>query len=157
LGVEVVDERPYELQRTEGGNAYIYDFGLRYAADVGPLEQARQNFCDAFAAAWQGEAESDAFDRLVLGGGLRWRQVVVLRAYARYLRQTGTTFSQDYVESCLSAHVGITQQLVALVEDRLSPSRFTGPDGARLRDQVTDEVARQIRASLDDVASLDHD
>jgi glutamate dehydrogenase len=157
LGVEVVDERPYELQRTEGGNAYIYDFGLRYAADVGPLEQARQNFCDAFAAAWQGEAESDGFDRLVLGGGLRWRQVVALRAYARYLRQTGTTFSQEYVESCLCTHVGITQKLVALFEARFDPGQFSGSDGRRLREQVTDELAQQIRKALDDVASLDHD
>ena len=56
---------------------------------------------NAFSAAWRGEAEVDGFNELVLRAGLTWRQVVVLRAYAKYLRQTGTVFSQDYMESTL--------------------------------------------------------
>ena len=64
-------------------------------------------FQDAFAAVWAGEAESDGFNALVLRAGLTWRQAMVLRAYAKYLRQAGSTFSQDYVEECLrpNAHI----------------------------------------------------
>ena len=46
-------------------------------------------FTEAFAAVWRGEAENDGFNRLVLGAGLTGREVAVLRAYSKYLRQVG--------------------------------------------------------------------
>ena len=165
LGVEVVDERPYEIERADGTVAHIYDFGLRYDATTGVTaeqpERARELFSDAFAMAWHGVAESDGFDRLVMLGGLTWRQVVVLRAYAKYLRQTGSTFSQDYIERCLCANVDIARKLVALFELRFDPDRFGGvaTNGAHDTERFdeADELATRIRAALDGVASLDHD
>ncbi|GAA3493633.1 hypothetical protein GCM10019016_007320 [Streptomyces prasinosporus] len=93
LGVEVVDERPYELRCADRSVAWIYDFGLRMPGAVGGADylggDARERFQDAFAATWTGKAENDGFNALVLGAGLTWRQAVVLRAYAKYLRQAG--------------------------------------------------------------------
>jgi glutamate dehydrogenase len=152
LGVEVVDERPYELERADGLVAHIYDFGLRYPAAPELPERAREQFSEAFAAAWSGQAESDGFDRLVLRAGLTWRQVVVLRAYAKYLRQTRSRFSQEYVEQCLSANVGMARLLVRLFEARLDPDL----DGSGRQERV-DALVEEIRAGLDAVASLDHD
>ena len=161
LGVEVVDERPYQLTRQDGTRAFVYDFGLRYAQEPEYPDRARDQFAAAFAAAWSGQAESDGFDRLVLLAGLDWRQVAVLRAYAKYLRQTGSTFSQEYLERCLAAHVGITRRLVRLFEARFDPDRFgDGRNPSRTdprREEVTDALAEEIGAALDDVASLDHD
>ena len=56
---------------------------------------------------WNGHAESDGFNALVLGAGLTWRQVVIIRTVAKYLRQTQTTFSQDYVENALVQNLPI--------------------------------------------------
>ncbi|HEU0101064.1 MAG TPA: NAD-glutamate dehydrogenase, partial [Mycobacteriales bacterium] len=100
LGLEVVDERPYELETSAGERAWIYDFGLRLPGRSASWA-TRSMVTDAFVAGWSGAAESDGLDQLVLGAGLTWRQVVVLRAYARYLRQAGSTFSQQYVEGVL--------------------------------------------------------
>jgi glutamate dehydrogenase len=152
LGVEVVDERPYELARADGLIAHVYDFGLRYPAAAELPERAREQFSEAFAAAWSGQAESDGFDRLVLRAGLTWRQVVVLRAYAKYLRQTRSRFSQEYVEQCLSANVAMARLLVRLFEARMDPDL---PQTGRL--ELTDALVEEIRAGLDAVASLDHD
>jgi glutamate dehydrogenase len=152
LGVEVVDERPYELVRADGVIAHVYDFGLRYPGGTELPERVREQFSEAFAAAWSGQAESDGFDRLVLRAGLTWRQVVVLRAYAKYLRQTRTTFSQDYIEQCLSANVAMARLLVRLFEARLDPD--LPADG---RQEVGEALVEEIRAGLDGVASLDHD
>ncbi|MFC5998582.1 NAD-glutamate dehydrogenase [Quadrisphaera sp. GCM10027208] len=154
LGVEVVDERPYELERSDGRLAYVYDFGLRFPSRVAP-DAAREMFTDAFAAAWDGRTESDGLDALVLLGGLTWRQVVVLRAYAKYLRQTGSTFSQDYVEQCLLANVPITRSLVRLFEARFQPREPEIPPPAREETQAA--LVEEIQGALDDVASLDHD
>jgi glutamate dehydrogenase len=152
LGVEVVDERPYELVRSDGLVVHLYDFGLRYPAAAELPERARDQFSEAFSAAWSGQAESDGFDRLVLRAGLTWRQVVVLRAYAKYLRQTRSRFSQEYVEQCLSANVAMARMLVRLFEARLDPG--LADPGRRER---SDALVEEIRAGLDGVASLDHD
>ena len=94
LGVRVTDERPYEMHRADG-TIYLYDFGLQLPADSRAIAEVRPHLENAFSATWRGEAEVDGFNTLVIKAGLTWREVVVLRAYAKYLRQAGTVFSQD--------------------------------------------------------------
>jgi len=108
LGVQVVDERPYEIRRTDG-TVYLYDFGLLPPAAHRELAEVRPQVENAFAAAWRGEAEVDGFNELVLRAGLTWRQVVVLRAYAKYQRQAGSVFSQRYIESTFIAYPAIAR------------------------------------------------
>lgn len=156
LGVEVTDERPYELRCSDRTSAWIYDFGLRmpkaqngngdYLGDDG-----RARFQEAFAAAWTGEAEVDGFNSLVLRAGLNWRQAMVLRAYAKYLRQAGSTFSQDYMEDTLLNNVHTTRLLVSLFEARMSPDR------QRAGTELTDGLLEELDGALDQVASLDED
>ncbi|MBQ1027203.1 NAD-glutamate dehydrogenase [Micromonospora sp. C95] len=152
LGVKVVDEHPYEVERVDG-RIWLYDFGLRLPEGHQELAEVRPHVENAFAAAWRGEAEVDRFNELVLLAGLTWRQVVVLRAYAKYLRQTGTVFSQDYMESTFIAYPHLATLLVQLFEARFEP----GPVGAEQRQRRGAELAAEIRTALDDVASLDQD
>jgi hypothetical protein len=85
------------------GPVWIHDFGVTYTGDSDvDLGRVRDVFQDAFAAILRGEAESDGFNRLVLRARLTWRQIVVLRAYCKYLRQTRLTFSQEYMEQALA-------------------------------------------------------
>ncbi|MGL5857128.1 MAG: NAD-glutamate dehydrogenase [Angustibacter sp.] len=169
LGVEVTDERPYSLDLTDGRRVYVYDFGLTYPGPDGwsrcgdsrtrgagsAAGSAHTTFQEAFAAVWSGRAESDRFNALVLGAGLTWRQVSVLRAYVTYLRQGGLTFSRAYVESALAANVDSVRQLVELFETRFDPDRTIG--GFAERQTVATTLATRIAAGLDEVASLDHD
>ncbi|MFF7351932.1 MULTISPECIES: NAD-glutamate dehydrogenase [Streptomyces] len=155
LGVEVTDERPYELRCVDRTTAWIYDFGLRVPRAAGGGEylgdDARERFQEAFAATWTGKAENDGFNALVLSAGLTWRQAMVLRAYAKYLRQAGSTFSQDYMEDTLRNNVHTTRLLVSLFEARMSPDR----QKAGL--EITDALQEELDAALDQVASLDED
>lgn len=155
LGVEVVDERPYELRCADRTHAWIYDFGLRMPLANGNggylADDARARFQEAFAAVWRGEAENDGFNTLVLGAGLNWRQAMVLRAYAKYLRQAGSTFSQDYMESTLRNNVHTTRLLVSLFEARMSPGRQSAGT------ELTDGLLEELDGALDQVASLDED
>ncbi|MFB7994403.1 NAD-glutamate dehydrogenase [Streptomyces sp. NPDC056002] len=157
LGVEVIDERPYELRCSDRTTAWIYDFGLRmpkspngnggdYLGDDG-----RERFQEAFTATWTGAAENDGFNSLVLSAGLTWRQAMVLRAYAKYLRQAGATFSQDYMEDTLRNNVHTTRLLVSLFEARMSPER------QRAGTELIDGLLEELDGALDQVASLDED
>ncbi|HET7517488.1 MAG TPA: NAD-glutamate dehydrogenase, partial [Actinomycetes bacterium] len=130
MGVEVVEERPYELHPPGQGPVWIHDFGVTYTGegDV-DISRVRDIFQDAFAAILRGEAESDGFNRLVLRARLTWRQIVVLRAYCKYLRQTRLAFSQEYMEQALASNPQIARWLVELFEGRLDPTQLGGGSG----------------------------
>ena len=149
LGVEIVDERPYSLDEL-ARPSHLYEFGLRYGAAL--PEHARELVQDALRSIWEGRSEVDGFNGLVLAAGLNWRQTTVLRAYARYLRQCGTPFSQDTIEQALQANVDITRLLVQLFAVRFDPAAVTARQNGE-----EDAVVARITAALDDVASLDHD
>jgi glutamate dehydrogenase len=152
LGVEVTDERAYDLRREGQPVAWVYDFGLRFDASKAPdLGSLSQRFCETFMATWQGEVDSDPFNALVIHGGLSARNVGIIRAYAAYLRQAGTPFSQGYLQQVLLANVGIVQLLVQLFAIRFDPD-FDGDRSAKQQ-----ELVSKIDSALDAVASLDHD
>ncbi|MEU5191118.1 NAD-glutamate dehydrogenase [Streptomyces klenkii] len=150
LGVEVVDERPYELRCSDRTTAWIYDFGLRMPERI-EGDDARARFQEAFAAVWTGAAENDNFNNLVLRAGLDWRQAMVLRAYAKYLRQAAWPFSQAYMEDTLSNNVHTTRLLVNLFEARMSPAL------QRAGNELIDGLMEELDGALDQVASLDED
>jgi glutamate dehydrogenase len=152
MGVEVVDERPHRIEPSGSPSVWIYDFGLLHEAEGGlQTGQVREVFQDAFARAWREEVEDDGFNRLVLRARLTWRQVTVLRAYCKYLRQAGTTFSQDYMEDALFANPHIATLLVELFEARFDPDR------QQRAEEETERLKGEIEESLDAVESLDED
>jgi glutamate dehydrogenase len=152
MGVRVVDERPYEIRPSGQPPAWIYDFGLRHGEGTGfEADRVRETFQDAFARTWRGDAENDGFNQLVLSAQLTAREITVLRAIAKYLRQAGSTFSQAYMEAALGAHPEIARRLVELFGRRLDPVRFADTDAkARALD-------REIADAIDGVDSLDED
>ena len=155
MGVDVVDEHPYEFPAAEP--FWIYDFGLRRssadaaAGEETSIEPVREQVEGALAALWHGVIEDDGFNALVLDAHLSWPQVAVLRAYAKYLRQAGTTFSQDYIEHVLRSNPTVTRLLVRLFESRFDPAH----QGGEL--ERSEAIAEEIRGELDEVASLDED
>ncbi|KGN32316.1 NAD-glutamate dehydrogenase [Knoellia sinensis KCTC 19936] len=160
MGVEVVDEQPYEVTRSDGSELHVYDFGLRVNdpeiwSGV-THEELRDLFEGAVLAVWDGRAESDGFNQLVLAARLTCRQVVILRTVAKYLRQTQATFSQSYFEDALVTNPSIAADLVAFFEARFDPDRFAG-QADEDREAESEAIATRIRAALDDVSSLDED
>ena len=148
MGVEVADERPYEVKPRPGPPVWIYDFGLTYDGEL-TADEVLKSFQDAFVRSWHGDVESDGYNRLVLAARLSWREIAVLRAIARYLRQAGTMFSDRYVEDALVAHPDVAGMLVELFFARFDPARADEREAKRLS-----ERAEQL---IDAVESLDRD
>jgi glutamate dehydrogenase len=156
MGVTVIDERPYEVRRTDGTPSRIYDFGLSVEAaqrsSGEELADTKRRFGDAFVAAWHGWSEVDGLNALVLAAHLEWRQIAVLRAYAKYLRQIGSAYTQGYLEQVLAQYPTVTANLAALFTTRFDPSLpGTG------RDTRCHTLTAEITAELETVASLDAD
>jgi glutamate dehydrogenase len=154
LGLRVVSEDnfPLSFKRDGGWNseAVILDF-LMERADGQPvhLDDIRTPLEDVFHAVIRGKIESDNFNRLVMGAHLDWRDITILRAVAKFLRQAAFAFSQDYMEQALSRNPQIAMLLVELFAARNHPTEASEANAKRAADR--------IEAALRDVPSLDDD
>jgi glutamate dehydrogenase len=150
FGLRVLEEHNYSLPAREH-DVVIQDFVLEARdlkrADFAALEPL---FKEAFLAAWAGEIENDGFNRLLLCAGLGAREIVVLRAYCRYLLQTGIPFSQAYMERVAVSQASIARQLVRLFEAQFALQ-------VRAREAAAERIRQAILRALDKVPSLDED
>ncbi len=157
MGIEVLDERPYELERTDGTAAWIYDFGLRIGDGVDFGAERATAVIETLRVLWSGEIEQDGFNALVVSARLSWQQAMIVRAYAKYLRQAGTTFSQGYIEQALVQNSAIAALLVELFETRFDPDADFGDDAEAGAAAAQQHVEARIEQELTTVTSLDQD
>jgi len=155
MGVQVVEERPYEVTPLGSDEAWIYDFGLR-SSEPTDLEsdEVRDRFHEAFLQIWRAEVDNDGFNRLVVRAGLRIREVTVLRAYARYLRQLATTFSFEYIGTTLTNNPALAVRLVQLFRTRFDPDLVAGGED---RELACKQIAAEFERGLDSVVNLNED
>lgn len=155
MGLRIIGERPYELKFKDGRRVWINDFDMSYTSskvtNVDNIDSIKETFQNAFTKIWFGESENDGFNRLVLTANLTWQETAMLRAYTKYLRQTGFTFSQNYIEEALINNAEITKALVQLFILRFDPD-------ANLHSKSNpQDLIAYIEQSLDAVTSLDED
>ncbi len=162
MGLQVVWEVPHEVKgwpEEEGGEKAVWLRDFLLAADDTmeiDLAQAQENFREAFARVWRGELESDPFNRLVISADLDWREVMVLRAFGRYLRQVGIAFSQAYMAATLAKNPDITKLLVQLFRVRFDPD-WEDEEGDESRESRLSSIQRRVKSSLQSVSNLDED
>ncbi len=147
MGAKVADERPYEVSPSGLSPVWIYDFGLW--CDPEGLARAGTSFADVIIAVWSGRLEDDRLNGLVMGAGLTGREIPIIRAILRYLRQATVAFSGSYMTQTLLRHPTIAVALVRLFESRFDPD---GADPAR-----AEALTAEIESEIDDVQSLDED
>ncbi len=152
MGLRVVDERPYEIILKDGTRVWIHDFGMTHALGQDlDIVIVKDIFQEAFIHIWQGAAENDGFNRLIMGAQLTWREAALLRAYAKYLRQVGFTFSQVYIESTLAKNAHIAKLIIQLFKHWFDPLKQS------ISASAIPEIEKQLQIALDAVANLDED
>ncbi len=148
FGLRVLEELPTELGNSKG---YIHDFTVEVVegtdtdaifARIGEIERA-------IAHVLCGQAEDDEFNQLVLYAGLDTRAVVWLRAWFRYLRQTGSSFGLLTIVDALRGSPYATRTLVALF------TALHDPDSAD--EAEAEKIRKAMSAALAQVGSIDHD
>ena len=153
MGLKVLDEHPHRIAPQGMSPIWIHDFGMM--TDIADTEvevdALNQVFEDAFGRIFRGDVESDDFNRLVVAARMPADEIVLLRAYAKYLRQIGFPLSQLFIETTLAAHSDIAGALVALFKTRFDPAQGAGA-GSRAAEQQ-----RAIEAMLEHVDNLSED
>ncbi len=154
MGLRVIGEQPYQIQLGKKHSAWINDFNMYYLAGVLTIEGNGEVFQEAFYNIWTKQAEHDGFNALVFGANLNWREITIVRAYAKYLKQIGFTFSQDYMEETLTRNPGVTRLLVQLFIACFDPIQNAEHDRNKPAIKTLEE---QIKNALENVANLDED
>src|SRR6201998_2559071 len=161
MGTVVLEERPFTVTRRDGLPVWIYQFKIQPHPTI-PLTSApaerdstAQRFADAVTAIWQGRVEIDRFNELVMRANLTWQQVVLLRAYAKYLRQAGFPYSQSHIESVLNEHPSTVRSLVTLFEALFDPRASSSKGSPTSREAQA--AAAAVAADIDALVSLDTD
>ncbi len=156
MGLRVIDEIPFEVTPNGASGVWVHDFGLVRRAKPGPdvkrdFTLEKELFEVALARTQDGHAENDGFNKLVLAEALDWREVVLVRAYSKYLRQARAPFSQDYMIDTFVRNPGFARLLVDLFKAKFDPAD-RGRAEARA---VTLKVAYED--ALEKVSNLDED
>jgi len=163
FGLRVIGESPYAIKTCDGGIFWILDFSMLITGEGEfDVHTVRSLFQDAFAKVWKGELEDDGFNRLILGAGLEGRSVSILRAFAKYERQIGGRFSQNYIENAFARYPDIAQLLINLFVQRFDPSsklnsKSNNKPSDNAKEKANTKLLETIEASLDNVANLDDD
>lgn len=144
MGVAVYSERPYEATLPSGDKFWMQDFHLVHNGDSSvDFVAADARFEACFMAVLNGVAENDGLNRLILNGGLDWRQTALLRCYTKHILQLGLPFSQAYMEEVLVANAGLVPLLVEQFELQFDPQVSKSKRSRDLK-KTTAAVARGV-------------
>ena len=147
FGFTVLKETPTRL---EGVSGNIHEFTLSTAdgTDAARLFDRTETIEEAIACVLRGDAENDVFNQLVIVADLNPRAVVWLRAWFRYLRQTGVAFSIATVVDALSRAPDATRALIDLFSAAHEPGRKR--DAATAAATAFDDALRAVKGIDDD-------
>ncbi|MEI6858195.1 MAG: NAD-glutamate dehydrogenase [Shewanella sp.] len=149
FGLRVINERPYEIKTANGDTYWILDFLMTVqGSSTENVTESQDRFQNALLQVWKKQLEDDGFNRLILATGLTGREVSILRAYAKYMRQIDATFSQAYIEETFTRYPQLADLLVKMFIRKFNP---------KLKTRTLGKFFEQIDLRLDDVSSLDDD
>ncbi|MEA2989181.1 MAG: glutamate dehydrogenase, partial [Alphaproteobacteria bacterium] len=157
MGFRVVDELTYRVAvgPPDEPHVWFHDMVIEPTGGLAIDLAARKAALEAcFLVVMTGGAENDGYNALVLAGGLMWRDVALLRAISRFLRQIRVPYSQDYMWATLTRHAAIAAQIVELFHARFDPRAAVPADERKAREAA---IAAAIEAALQAVESLDED
>lgn len=152
MGLRVVGEQPYELTFSDGRKVWINDFLMTYVREPEfEIETVKTILQEAYEKIWFGAAENDGLNRLVLEGQLNYREIAVFRAYMKYFRQVGFTFSEGYITDALVENPKLARLLIELFKCYFDPKRST------VLGEKTQNIEQIIQKELNEVVGLDED
>ena len=151
MGLRVIDERPHCVSLSDQRSVWLHDFGIQSPLLDADAQTLQPVFEDAFGRIFRGEVENDDFNRLVVAARVPAAEIVILRAYAKYLRQIGFSLSQSFIETTLAGHAEIARELIELFKARFDPAQPAKGDAPAA------ERAKAIEAELEQVENLSED
>ncbi|MEW5928429.1 MAG: NAD-glutamate dehydrogenase [Gemmatimonadota bacterium] len=149
-GVRVIEIDTFGVGGDGLPRSMVYSF-LVQGRDGAPLPQERfRVLAELLLAVWSGDAAEDPFNALVLGAGLRWREVDVLRTYANYATQIGAVPTRTASSRALANHPEVAGLIFRYFAARFDPA-------ATATAERQEEMRAELTRALESVSSLADD
>ncbi|EHK58466.1 NAD-glutamate dehydrogenase [Allomesorhizobium alhagi] len=152
IGFRVISERTFEVGDRETGLVFVHDMELENVFGL-PIDLADGGklFEDVFLSVWRGDADNDGYNALAQTAGLWSNEIIILRAYGRYLQQAGIPQSQDFIAAVLNRYPEIARGLYQMFVALFDPAaQKDGPVTAK-------HLKAKIKDALEDVPNIDDD
>ncbi len=152
MGFRVISERTFEIADSDTEPVFLHAMQL-VAADGRPINlgDGGELFAELFLSVWNGINDNDGYNAIGHAAGLRAEEIVILRAYGRYLQQAGIPQSQEFIAATLSRYPDIARNLHALFCARFDPAKKRTMNGE------SSDILGKINEALESVPSLDED
>ncbi len=149
-----VDEFSFEVSCSNNDTQRkVYSYTLECPAEYVDIDAIKVNLEQALAQVWAGNTESDGYNKLLLGANLNIRQIVIIRAYGKYLRQLGLGYSEEYFQQALISYPTIVHGLINLFESRFALSEKS----ITQRKEEAEVIKIDLLQGLSSVSKIDHD
>lgn len=150
MDLRTFSERPYKIV-VDKKTIWLSDFSVNYTRQKAlNIADVRDIFREVLICINCGACESDGFNKLILAANIPWRDIMILRAYAKYLQQIGFRFSQNYIERTLANYPEITKNIIQFFKIKFDPQQ----KGAAKKLVQLEET---MRNNLETVQSLEED
>ena len=154
FGFRPVDEFSFKVSCSNSDtSSKVYSYTLEYPNQDADIDTLKINLEQALAQVWLGNIENDGYNKLLLSANINIRQIVIIRAYGKYLRQLGLGYSEEYFQQALINYPSIVHGLINLFESRFA---LTSRDVSE-RELATDEIKTELLQALATVQKIDHD
>ncbi|MGN7502937.1 MAG: NAD-glutamate dehydrogenase [Alphaproteobacteria bacterium] len=156
-GLRIISEHPVRVRPKDGSKKtyWIHDLTME-PTDPELLKEtavytAKAKTEEALHKLWSGEMENDTLNKLLVSANMDWRDVSILRCYVRYLKQARFPYSQEYIESAITANPKIAAHLIDLFH------AWHAPANKKDANMKAAGAALAIDHALEKVDSYDHD
>ena len=155
MGLRVIAESPHSIKPAgEKSDIWIHDLSLESKDQSGAkidVAEIKENFEETLLKLWHKEMEDDALNSLVTLANLSWRDVYLLRAYMKYMKQIRYQHGQAVIIKALNTHADIARNLTRLFEARFNPALKED------REKTTKKFVTAIKKQLEKVKRLEFD
>ncbi len=161
FGFNVIQEHTYIVNienddRTRGKKkVWIHYFHMNLSKSGHKFtEKIKLNFEKTISLICKGITEVGFLNKLVVAADLNWKQIYMLRAYARYLYQSGFRYSKSHMADVFVRYSELTKLLVGLFEAKFDPS-FKEDFSERKKE--IEVLSEQISMGLNEVRDASDD
>ena len=151
MNLKVITEKSFEVKTNTRHTVWVSDFEMKYVSghEIN-IDDLDDKFQDSFRKIWNGEAENDKFNAMIIDANLDWFQISMLRAYARYFRQIGFNFSENYIQQTLLNNTEVFKKIVLMFEMRFDPANenVAANQVQMLHDEVLNDLEKIV--NIDD-------
>jgi glutamate dehydrogenase len=153
FGFDAIEEKPFEV-KLDDQKIWIHDFLIRFKN----IDQAKKSkdikdvFEAGLTAIWNKKCEDDDLNALIPLANMPWRDVLILRTYTKYMRQTKIQYTPQYMMKALTDHPEISDLFIEIFYGMHKPAHSRNKSKT-----IVDDNTKKIEKQLQNVSSYDQD